>query len=278
MYRLIAAGAALALTAAPAFAQDVPTPEELAADRNSLTVALGGAVLPDYEGSDDYRVIPALALRGKVDGFSFFSRGTFLYVDLVRDAGSGVDFDFGPIAGVRLNRTGKVKDDIVDRLPDRDTAIELGGFAGVTFKGVTNPYDQLSLRVDVVQDVAGAHGGGIVTPTIDFGTPLSRTFYVGASLSADFVSDEYADEYFGVTAAEALASGLPAYDPDSKFKDWKIGLLANQSLSGDLTRGFALFGTASFSRLQGDFKDSPLVRLRGSASQWLGALGVAYTF
>ena len=57
-----------------------------------------------------------------------------------------------------------------------------------------------------------------------------------------------------------------------------MGLLANQSLTGDLTHGLSLFGTAGYSRLAGDFKRSPIVADRGSAGQWFGAIGLGYTF
>jgi outer membrane scaffolding protein for murein synthesis (MipA/OmpV family) len=62
------------------------------------------------------------------------------------------------------------------------------------------------------------------------------------------------------------------------MKDWKIGLLVNQSVTGDLTGGLSVFGTVNYSRLTGDFKRSPIVADRGSASQWLFAAGLGYTF
>jgi outer membrane scaffolding protein for murein synthesis (MipA/OmpV family) len=62
------------------------------------------------------------------------------------------------------------------------------------------------------------------------------------------------------------------------MEDWKAGLLVNQSITGDLTGGLSIFGTANYSHLQGDFKRSPIVSLRGSASQWLLAAGLAYTW
>jgi outer membrane protein len=217
-------------------------------------------------------------IRGKVGGISFQTRGTYLYVDVIPGGSGKLEFNAGPIVGVRLNRTGKIKDDFVDALPERKTAIEVGGFGGVSIKGLTNPYDSLGLRVDVVRDVGNAHRSTIVSPSVDFGTPLSRTFYVSASLSADFVSGRYADYYFGVTPTDALASGLTAFDADGGMKNWKVGLLANQSLSGDLRRGLSLFGTASYGRLLGDFKRSPIVADRGSAGQWLAALGIAHSW
>jgi MipA family protein len=269
------------LAATPAFAQpaDAPVPLPDPADRSdTLTIGVGAAWIPDYEGSDDYRIIPAAALRARVSGISIFTRSTYLYADVIPRGSGKLDFDFGPIAGVRLNRTGKVDDRLVDRLPERNTAVELGGFAGITLHGLTNPYDSLSVRFDLVKDVAGAHGGTILTPTIDFGTPLSRTLYVGTSLSADFAGDRYADYYFSVTPAGSLASGLPVYRARGGLKSWRLGLLANQSLSGDLTRGWSIFATGGYSRLRGDFKRSPIVRDRGSARQWLAAIGISYTW
>ena len=278
MLRYVITAAAL-LAATPALAQStdaaLPDPND---QSDSFTIAGGGAYVPDYEGSDDYEFIPAAAIRGRVSGIQFFTRATYLYVDFIPQGDSALEFDFGPIVGARLNRTGKVKDDFVDALPERDTAIEVGGFVGVTYHGVTNPYDSLSFRVDVVKDVGGAHESTLITPTIDFGTPVSRYTYIGLSLSAEWAGGKYADYYYSINPAGSLASGLPVYDADGGFKHWRVGALVNQSLTGDLTKGLSLFGTGAYTKLSGDFKDSPIVDLRGSASQWLAAVGLAYTF
>ena len=278
MLRFSIAAAAL-LAAAPAFAQPADAPLPDPNDRSdTVTIAAGGAYIPDYEGSDDYELTPAAAIRGRVSGIQFFTRATYLYVDFIPRGDGKLEFDLGPIVGARLNRTGKVKDDLVDALPELDTAIEVGGFAGVTYHGLTNPYDSLSVRLDVVKDVGGAHESTVVTPTIDFGTPVSRYTYIGLSLSAEWAGGGYADYYYSISPAASLASGLPVYDADGGFKHWRIGALVNQSLTGDLTKGLSLFGTAAYTRLSGDFKDSPIVDLRGSSSQWLAAIGLAYTF
>ena len=277
MIRTLTAAILLA-GAAPAFAQadsTLPDPND-----RSDTVTLAGGVLwdPDYEGSDDYEMGPAAAIRGRISGFDFFTRATWLYVDLIRRPDSGMDLDFGPIVGVRMNRTGDVKDAAVDKLPELDTAIEVGGFAGISWHGLTNPYDVLSLRFDVYTDVGGAHKSTIVSPTLDFGTPLSRTFYLGASASLEWAGNGYADYYYSITPAEGAVAGLPAYDADGGLKHWRIGLLGNQSITGDLTGGLSIFGTGAFTRLVGDFADSPIVDQRGSKGQWFAALGLAYTW
>jgi outer membrane scaffolding protein for murein synthesis (MipA/OmpV family) len=267
------------LAAVPAGAQTANRPLPDPNDRSDyLRIGIGAALVPDYEGSDDHRVIPGAVLQARVNGVAIFSRGTYLYADLIGGSGN-VNLDAGPIAGVRLNRTGKVKNDRVDALPELDTAIEVGGFAGVTFNGLTNPYDALSLRLDAVKDIGGAHESWVMTPAIEFGTPLSRTTYVGVSASADFVSDRHNDYYFGISPAGALASGLPAYNPGGGgLKSWQVGALTGLSLSGDLRKGLGLFGSASYKRLTGEAADSPIVRGVGSRSQWLLAAGVGYSW
>ena len=278
MLRYSIAAVAL-LLASPALAQDPGAPLPGPNDQSdTFTIGAGAAYIPDYEGSDDYRIVPAAAIRGRVSGISFFTRATYLYVDVIGRGDGPVELDLGPIVGARLNRTGKIKDDFVDALPELDTAIEIGGFAGFTYHGLTNPYDALSVRVDVVKDVGGAHKSTLVTPTIDFGTPLSRSFYIGLSASAEWAGGDYADYYYSISPADSVASGLPVFDADGGFKSWRLGLLGNYALSGDLTQGWSIFGLGSFGKLSGDFKDSPIVDLRGSSSQWLAALGIAYTF
>jgi outer membrane scaffolding protein for murein synthesis (MipA/OmpV family) len=270
--------AALLATAAPAFAQaDAPLPDP---NDQSDTFTIGGGVglIPDYEGSDDYRVIPVAAFRGRIGGISVFSRSAYIYADFIPRGSGNIEFDAGPIAGVRFNRSGKIKDDAVDALPELDKAFEIGGFAGVTAHGLTNPYDSLSFRLDVVKDVSGAHGSTVISPTIDFGTPLSRKLYVGASLSADWAGDGYADHYYSISPADSLASGLAPFEAEGGFKSWKLAVLANQSLTGDLTHGLSLFASGSYGRMAGDFKRSPIVDDRGSATQWFGAAGLGYTF
>jgi outer membrane scaffolding protein for murein synthesis (MipA/OmpV family) len=273
-----------ACVASPAFAQSqpaegsLPSPSDITS-RDTLTIGAGPAILPDYEGSDDYRIIPAGAIRGRYHGISFSTRGTYLYVDVIPQS-EKVDFDVGPIVGLRLNSRRKIEDDIVKLLPDRNRAIEVGGFAGASFHGLTNPYDTLALRLDVTHDVGNAHKSTTFSPNLEFSTPVSRTTYVGAAVGAEFVSNRFADYYFSLTPVDSLATGgvLPVFNASGGMKNWKASLLVNQSLSGDLLHGLSLFGLGQYSRLVGDFKRSPIVADRGSAGQWLGSVGLAYTW
>ena len=270
--------------ASPAYAQSqptagaLPTPEELAS-KDTITIGGGAAIVPDYEGSDDYRIIPAGAVRGRYHGISFTTRGSYLYVDVISQSGK-VDFDVGPVAGVRFNSRKNIEDDVVKLLPNLKRAIEVGAFAGVSFHGLTNPYDTLTVRMDAVYDVGNAHQSTVISPAIEFSTPVSETTYIGASLGAEFVSNKFADYYFSITPADSVLTGgvLPPFNASGGLKNWKMGVLVNQSLSGSLLHGLSIFGLGNYSRLVGDFKRSPIVSQRGSANQWVGALGLAYTW
>ena len=271
-------GPAALFAAQPALAQSTDEPIDDGGD--TVSIGVGAGYVPTYEGSDDYRLIPAGVIRGRVSGHNFYSRGLQFYFDLVPEsAGNDLDFAVGPVVGLRLNRTSGIKDPQVKALGKLDTAIEVGGFVGIGQTGIiTSDYDNLSARVAVLKDVGGAHGSTIITPSIEYGTPLSRQAFVGVSLSADIVGDGYADYYFDVSPAGSLASGLATYDADGGFKSWTLGLAGAHSLTGDLLGGLSLFAVGSYTRLRGDFADSPIVSTAGSPNQWFAAIGLSYTF
>lgn len=271
---------AAVMAAFPAAAQEEAQGPD---DPDQLTIGVGAGVIPSYEGSNDSRVIPGFFLRGRVAGHPVFTRGTALFIDLIpNETASGLDIGVGPVAGARLNRTGSIKDDRVEALGKLDTAWELGGWAGIAKTGViTSDYDNLSFRVSWVHDVADAHGGYVITPALEYGTPLSRTAYAGLSLSANYVGKGYGRYYYDIDAAGSLASGLAAYGDagrKSGFARINAGLALGKSLSGDLRKGWAVFALGGYSRILGRYADSPIVADAGSRDQWMGGIGLAYTF
>lgn len=266
--------------AGPATSETLPSASDMA-KRDIYTVGLGAAVVPDYEGSKDYRVIPVGAIRARINGISVTTNGPYLYVDVIPQSGGKFDLDFGPIAGLRFDSRRRSDDPVVQKMVRRKTAFELGGFGGVSFHGIVDPYDSLSIHLDVLHDVNNAYRSTVFMPNINFSTPVSRKTYVSLSAGAAFVSRKFADYYFGVAPADVIATGgaLPLYQPNSGgMKNWKTTLLVNQSITGDLLRGISVFGMAQYSRLVGEFKRSPIVAERGNASQWIGAMGLAYTW
>lgn len=281
---------ALFAAATPAFAQDATGPAEAAqaadpaaaAGADSITVGLGVADLPDYEGSDDYRLVPAPGAIGTFHGFAFTYAGNRLSVDLIPDApGSTIDIQAGPLGVVDFNRTSRksIDDRRVRALGEVNTAIELGGYVGIGKTGIiTSAYDKLSASISYRYDVASAHKSGILQPSINYLTPLSRKSAVGLFASAEHAEQGYADAYFTVTPTGSIASGLPVYYARHGWKNYTLGALATVSLTGDLFHGVKLVAGGTYKRMLNDFGDSPLVSIAGSRSQWLGAVGLAYTF
>ncbi|WP_267432858.1 MipA/OmpV family protein [Sphingomonas sp. GM_Shp_1] len=284
---LIATGA-LSLSL-PAWAQDTtvssdPAAAEMAGQlgKNTITVGLGAAYLPDYEGSNDYSLSPAPAALAYIDGHTITLIGNRLSVDLIGDRNNrDWDFQAGPIGVVNLDRTApsRIDDPRVRALGKIGAAVELGGYVGIGKVGVvTSPYDRLSVSVSYRHDVTGVHDSGIWQPSVNYFTPLSTKAAVGLFATAEHAGRGYARRYFSIDPNQSVASGLPVYNARSGWKDWSVGGLATYSITGNLLKGWKLVGGLTYGRMVNDFADSPIVSQAGSRSQWLSALGVAYTF
>ena len=82
-----------------------------------------------------------------------------------------------------------------------------------------------------------------------------------------------------MTPAGSAASGLPVYRAKGGWKNWNSRFVAAYDLDGDLRNGgWAVGAAVSYTRLRGSAAKTPITALRGSRDQWLGALGLAYTF
>ncbi len=272
----VSAAAVFAPSFAAAQDADAPAPDD------TITVGLGVAYVPDYEGSDDYRTAIGPGAIGSVGGFAFTLAGNRASLDLARDKpGPGWDFQAGPVAVVNFNRssTKSIDDPRIKALGKVDTAIELGGYVGIGKTGViTSPYDKLSVSVSYRHDVSGSHDSAIWQPTINYLTPLNRKTAVGLFASAEHAGKGYARTYFGITPGQSAASGLPVYTASSGWKNYTIGTLATYALTGDLLHGVKLVAAGTYRRMLGDFGDSPVVSIAGDRDQWMGAVGLAYTF
>ena len=271
---------------APAFAQDREAPETERPNRSVfvgdwVTVGFGAGISPSYDGSDQYDLFPAPLVQGSVEGIDFGARGPGLYVDLIADGNSGKDVKFlaGPLVRFRMDRNNDIKDSVVRLLGKEDVAIEVGATAGVSFSKILHPFDSVSLSTDIQWDVAGAHKGRIISPSVSYSTPLSMAIFTSFSLSATHVDGNYADTYFSIDQAGSIASGLPVFDAKGGWKSYGASLLGAVDLSGDARDGgWAIYAFVNYARLTNDAARSPVTSLRGDANQWFMAGGVSYTF
>ena len=278
----ILAAAILAASASPLVAQTTPTApdgEETVFDDNWLSVGVGAGLGPSYDGSDDYVVFPAPIVQGKLGGIGISPRPAGLALDFLPDSGDGPNFALGPSVRLRNDRHSQIEDEVVKRAGKLDRAFEIGVAAGVSFPKVMNPYDSLSINTDIRWDVAGAHEGMVVEPSVTYFTPLSRGMAASLSIGAEFVDDSYADYYYSVSPTQSAASGLPQYSASGGLNSIGTNLLLAFDFDGNLANGgLALVAVGGYSRLLNDAKETPYTSLRGSADQFFGALGLGYTF
>ena len=264
---------------------DVPIdPNETVFAGDYISIGAGAALSPSYTGSDDYvfNVLPIV--QGSLGGIDVSPRAGGITVDFIQDSPEGPGIDLGFAARIRGNRSGQIEDEVVEQYGELDTAYEVGPSAGISFPGVLNPYDSLSLKTDVLFDIGGAHGGMTVSPSVTYFTPLSRSMAASFSLGTEWADEDFHDYYFRVDPLNFVAAPdvdpLPAFDPDGGgFTTAGANLLLAFDLDRDLTNGgLGLILIGGYSRVLGDAADTPFTSIRGSRDQFLGAVGIGYTF
>ncbi|WP_073014928.1 MipA/OmpV family protein [Roseibium suaedae] len=247
----------LAATAAvPAFAQDSGVPDRQR--QYEVDLGVGVNLAPKYETAESYLLSPfPLISVGR-----FYVPGLGQVVDGKRKTGVFFYPSFGfigerkPSDSADLNGTRKV-----------NWALELGLGGGYRA-------EHWRVFAEFRQGVNGHHGqvGRFGADAIIF--PMDRV-ELSFGPRADFASGSYMDTYFGVTAAEAAASGgrLSAYNPDGGFKS--LGL--ETRISYDWTDDVRVHLQGGYNRLIGDAAKSPLAK-NGSKDQFNVGLGVTYKF
>lgn len=252
-------------------------------DDTWATVGIGAGLVPSYAGSDDYVFFPLPLVAGRVGGVGISPNGPGFALDLFAPGPAlGAQeprFFGGPAFRIRNDRAQQIEDAVVERAEDLDWAVELGAQAGLSFPGVFNPLDTLTLTAQVRWDVAGAHDGMLIEPTIGYTRPFGPGIRFQTSLGAQFVDDSFADYYYTVTPAQSAATGLPLFNADGGLNSVSSTTTVAFDLDGNgLNGGFSIFTVLGYTRLIGDAKDTPFTSIRGDANNFIGGVGVAYTF
>ena len=254
MKRLLIAAVALCPAWSAALAQDG---EDL-----RVRVGLGAQLRPEFIGADDHAILPLWDLdiaRGSNE-FAFEAPDYSFGIPVVSSGG----FSFGPAADIASKRK---ESDVGAPVGKVSTTFEAGAFA--SFEATKS----IHLRAEVLKGIGG-HEGLVGTLGADQVWRAGDKYVFSVGPRVLFSNARYQRAYFGVTPAAALASGLPAYDPDGGFH----AVAAASGLSYQLSDRFGLFGFARYERLVGDAADSPIIREFGSRNQLSGGLGLNYTF
>ncbi len=274
-------------TQGPAAGQGGPPPgidtSDMVFDDTWLTIGIGAGLVPSYSGSNDYVVFPLPLIVGRVGGVGISPNGPGLNLDLLSQppggGPAGTSISFGPSFRLRNDRDDQIEDDVVRAAGELDTAFEVGVNGGVTFPGVLNRFDRLTVSTSVRWDILGAHDGMVVEPSIGYFTPMGRGSALQLSLGGQIIDDDFADYYYSVSPAQSAASGLPEFTADGGLNSLGLTAIATVDLDGNLMNGgWNIYGVGGYSRLVGDAADTPYTSIRGSADQFFGGIGVGYTF
>lgn len=248
--------------ASPAFAQST------AGDWSGF-IAVGPGLVPDYDGADQYRVIPFAVGTLRMGDYTLELRGAQARLNLVTLPGIAA----GPVVNIRLKRD----DDAGGRvamLNEIDTAVEAGAFVGLRYGGDANGEGELRLDLTALADVSDAHDGITVNAAVIYALLRRDRCSISVDAQANYGSAKYMRTYFGITPAEAARSGLAAYRPDRSLRDIGAGV----TIGYQFNSRWGVLGRASYGYLVSDAADSPIVRDEGSRHQALLGLGLSYRF
>lgn len=231
----------------------------------SIRLGAGALYAPDYEGSNNYKIVPAPLVMVSYRDLIFL-RGPMLGANAFTWKGPVDKLQVGPLVRYRFGRNEDDSDDLRG-MGDIDGSIELGAFVNYSI----GPW---SAGLTVFQGVGGDDDALTAKLSAGLRLPLGPKLTLSGELATTWVDDNYMEAYFGVTAKQSARTRLRQYKPEGGFKDAGLSV----GLDYKLTEGWGITGRLGYKRLLGDAADSPLVKTRGSADQFSTGLFVGYKF
>ncbi len=231
----------------------------------------GVAALPEFEGSDAFRVVPLVVSNFNLLGARVEAEGIQgINVDVIPHP----VWRAGPSLGAALPRDDNADDPRIQLLPEVSFSVEAGGFVGFETAVGGLPEGRVSGEIAVRHDVAGGHQGLIVKADLDYFFAATDRLRFSVGTNATYANQDFFDSFFTVTPEASLASGLAAFEADAGLKD--VGVEANMILS--FSPRYAVFVRGAYNRLLDDAADSPVVDVAGDANQVFIGGGLFYSF
>jgi outer membrane scaffolding protein for murein synthesis (MipA/OmpV family) len=225
-------------------------------------LGVAAEVQPVYDGARAYRVSGGPVINIHYRDVAFFAVGEGLGVNVLRgdhyQVGLGVTYDLGR----------KEKDDLRNLRGMGDiSAAAVGKLYG---SWVLSRKFPLILRVDARQFMGGAQGA-VGDAAVYLPLPgSSKSFVMFAGVSITMATDHYLQTLYGVTPAQAAASGHRVYEiPHAGTSDAGVGFSATKFI----TEHWLLNLDAAISQVRGSPAHSPLVEER---TQRVVAVSVDY--
>jgi outer membrane protein len=234
---------------------------------------IGAGAVPDYVGSDDYTFAAAPAFYYKFANSNRYVDwwGIFGSVNLI----DSPNWSAGPMLQFRPGRK-DVDDAIVSQMSEVDNSWEAGVFVGYQYINAQGVPWMARVSGGAQWNLNDEYDGTYWWASGQFFFPLREDLFVGlgGGFGGGFGGGNrsFNQTYFGVTPANAAASGLPAFTPGTGVSNVYVW----PALLWRFHPNWLGAVGGMYSRVTGDAGDSPIVRDRGDANQWLGGVGIAY--
>lgn len=225
----------------------------------SVTIGALGALVPEYEGAEEYEVVPYPLIdavwRDRLFLSSLRGAGAYIWNEGGFKLGASIGYTFG-----RDDDDGK----LLEGLGDIDGGATANVFVSYEIQG-------FDLTSRFTHQFTGDDTGYLVDLGVGYTFRFPRGVIVKPSLSTEYASGDYMEAYFGISPSQAARSGHPVYDADAGFKSFGPEVLVVYPLD----MNWSVQGTAAYKRLLGDAEDSPITE---DANQFSLGVGVAYRF
>lgn len=224
-----------------------------------VSLGLGLAYAPEYEGSDDSET-EALPYFEAIWRETFFLNVDELGVNLYQ----GDSASLSAAVGIEEGR-------------DEDDSDNLRGLGDIDRSATLTLSTEFDLGLVVPNISVTSHNGGtdgvqavigvetiiplaVLTGSMDSDNLEYAGFNDGPvftlGLSADWADEDYNGGFFGVTAAQSTHSGLPRYTVGAGFKSLNLEL----NFLYPIDESWSINGIVSYTKLIGDVADSPIVK------------------
>lgn len=228
--------------------------EQTRQNRDHVLVGIGAGYAPAYQGSDDYRTLPIPAIDIAVGPF---------FANLRNGIGVNViNTDTVTVGGSVVMMPGYRRRDAPDGIGSLSFGAGGRMFASLKVGGVI-------ATVGGTQGFVGNTRGVIADASVSYPIMISQRTMLIPTVGTSWADEKHNRRYFGISAQQSQASGLPQFASGKSFKDASALL----TVSHRLTSRINLSASGGVTTLLGDVKDSPLVRHK---TQPAGFLSLTY--
>lgn len=226
------------------------------------SVGSGAAHIPDYEGSNDYRILPMVNFSANwISGKYIRINGLNTEYNILKNR----TWNFGPTLTTKISRTSSVNNSTIAQLPNINFAVGSGIFGKYNYKS-------FEVRLSYNYDISNVNKGGLANFTVGYNY-RKKKIISRIAINSSYGTSNYLNTYFGVSPEGNTLSNLPTYKLSSGFKD--IGLSSNFIYV--LNKKWMLGTALVYNMLIGDVGKSPVVK-EGSKHQLINALFALYRF